>query len=106
MNSVYSSSVIPASCAVAWTGYSHTTHGTRMDIWRSRNSLFRSRSACRRSSERSAPSRVFSGAEIMMQASQFFQTNVMVGDGTRRTSSGASRANGPLVGSHASCSIG
>jgi len=49
---------------------------------------------------------VFSGAEIMIEASQFCQMNDVAGEGTRRTSSGASRANGPLVGSQASWSSG
>ena len=54
-------------------------------------------SAAWRSSESSAPSRVFSGAQIAMNASTSSQIRRCSGAGSRSSSSGASRANGPPI---------
>ena len=106
MNSSNSASVIPASCAAECTGYSAITHGTASAIVRSRIGALICRSAFRRSSESSEPSRVFSGAQIEMNASASSQIRRWSGAGSRSVSSGASRANGPPICSNESCSSG
>src|SRR6476619_1768883 len=59
-----------------------------------------------RSSERSEPSREFSGDQIAMNASASSQSRCCSGAATRSTSSGASRANGPPISSKLICSSG
>jgi hypothetical protein len=97
---------MPASWATAGTGYSATTHGTAIDIVRSRIGLAACCSASRRSSDRSEPSRVFSGPQIEMKASISAQIRRCNGAACRSSSSGASRANGPPICSKESCRIG
>src|SRR5215213_8539252 len=96
-NSVYSSSVIPASCAVAGTGYSATTHGAAIDMVRSRSGRRRASSATLCSSDRSDPSTVDSGAQIVMNASASSQIRRCSGAASRRYSRGATRSNGPPI---------
>ncbi len=69
MNCSSSKSVMPASCAVAATGYSAITHGADIDIVRSRIVAVICWNAVMRSPDRSAPSRAFSGPQIEMNAS-------------------------------------
>src|SRR5829696_5134776 len=88
---------MPASCAVAGTGYSATTHGAAIDIVRSRSGRRRASSATLCSSDRSDPSTVDSGAQIVMNASASSQIRRCSGAASRRYSSGATRSNGPPI---------
>ncbi len=93
---------MPASRAVASVAYSAITHGTDIDIVRSRNGVSDCWAAASRSSERSEPSCVLSGAQIEITASTSRQIRSCSGAVFRSTSSGASRANGPPIDSKAS----
>ena len=106
MNSSSCGNVMPASCAVESTGYSAITHGACIAIVRSRIGADICCSATCRSSESSAPSRVFSGDQIAMNASTSSQIRRCSGAASRSSSSGASRANGPPIISKVICSTG
>ena len=60
---------MPASCASAGVGKRHVTHGISRLSRRARNSLPASSSSASRSGETSEPSRVFSGAPMLIHAS-------------------------------------
>ncbi len=104
MNSSYCPIVMPASCAPAAVGYSAITHGTSIAIVRVRNGRSDSCTAAWRSSDRSEPSRAFSGAQMITKPSAWSQIVRCSDEASRSISTGALRANGPPTSSNASCS--